>query len=122
MSAEAVGVLVSQDLIFTTKVTGTARALGFEVVVAGSAERGVALISEHRPRVLIVDLNAGAAASAEAMRGYRAALAPRSLLVAFGSHVDHNALAAAKGAGCDEVLTRSKFSGELPAHLQRWMG
>jgi hypothetical protein len=42
--------------------------------------------------------------------------------VAFGSHVDKARLDQARAAGCDEVLPRSKFSGELPELLRRYLG
>lgn len=34
-------------------------------------------------------------------------------IVGFGSHVDTDTLAAARAAGCDQVLTRSAFFGRL---------
>jgi hypothetical protein len=40
--------------------------------------------------------------------------------IAFGSHVDKARLDEARAAGCDEVMPRSKFSGELPALLGRY--
>ena len=33
--------------------------------------------------------------------------------IGFGSHVDHQLLAAARAAGCDEVLPRSKFFARI---------
>lgn len=38
-------------------------------------------------------------------------------VIAFGSHVDGATLSAARDAGCDEVLARSAFFGDLAAHL-----
>jgi DNA-binding NarL/FixJ family response regulator len=38
-------------------------------------------------------------------------------VVGFGSHVDRDVLAAARAAGCDEVLARSAFFGGLAARL-----
>ena len=38
-------------------------------------------------------------------------------VIAFGSHVDHALLDAARAAGCDEVLPRSQFFRTLPALL-----
>jgi CheY-like chemotaxis protein len=40
-------------------------------------------------------------------------------VIAFGSHVDKARLDAARAAGCDEVLPKSRFSAELPALLRR---
>lgn len=37
--------------------------------------------------------------------------------IGFGSHVDQEVLAAARAAGCDEVLPRSKFFSRLPGLL-----
>jgi hypothetical protein len=52
------------------------------------------------------------------MRG-RGAPIPR--VVAYGSHVDAQGLAAARAAGCDLVLPRSKFVEELPTALALWL-
>ena len=38
-------------------------------------------------------------------------------VVGFASHVDRDLLAAAKDAGCDQVLARSAFFGRLPELL-----
>jgi hypothetical protein len=40
--------------------------------------------------------------------------------VAYGSHVDTESLRAARAAGCDRVLPRSKFIEELPSALPDW--
>ena len=44
------------------------------------------------------------------------ALAGRRV-IGFGSHVERELLASAKGAGCDEVLTRSAFFRDLSTIL-----
>jgi len=54
--------------------------------------------------VVIIDL----AAHADAVAVVRAAL-PAAHIVAFGSHVDGPALDAARAAGADVVLARSRF-------------
>jgi DNA-binding NarL/FixJ family response regulator len=41
-------------------------------------------------------------------------------VVAYGSHVDTETLKAAREAGCDVVLPRSKFVEELPKALPGW--
>jgi hypothetical protein len=45
---------------------------------------------------------------------------PRPRVVAYGSHVDTESLRAARAAGCDPVLPRSKFIEELPSALPDW--
>ncbi len=116
------GLLLTRDLIFTSKVTGTAAALGFEVGTAGNVALATALIAEKRPRVVFLDLAAGTLTGADAIAEYRRVAEVGTAFVAFGSHVDTARLDEARGAGCDEVMPRSKFSGELPALLGRYLG
>lgn len=116
------GILLSRDLIFTSKVTGTAREMGHRVLVAGNLSLAQAMIEQWRPRVVFVDLAAGdlvAPPTLVALQGLAGAETP---FVAFGSHVDAEALAAARAAGCAEVMPRSRFSGELPALIRRYFG
>jgi CheY-like chemotaxis protein len=116
------GLLLSRDLIFTSKVTGTARELGYRVLVAGNVALARTMIEEQRPRVILVDLAAGDMVSPETLVAYQELAGPETPLVAFGSHVDTQSLAAARAAGCAEVMPRSKFSAELPALIRRLLG
>src|SRR5262249_48889882 len=104
---EATGVLLSRDLIFTTKITSTAAALGSRVHVASNEFSATSLIESSRPQVVFVDLTAGAMVAPEALARYRKQTGPGSQFVAFGPHVDADSLAAAQSAGCQVVLTRS---------------
>ena len=116
------GVLLSRDLMFTVKITGTAKELGHRVQVAGNLELASALIREHRPRAVFVDLTAGPLASAESLAALQAVAGPDVPFIAFGPHVDAAALAAARAAGCAAVMPRSKFAAELPALIRRHLG
>jgi hypothetical protein len=108
------GLLLSHDLIFTSKIKGTATALGYPMTVAGSDSQARSIIETYRPRVVLVDLTAGDLVSPAALVSYQAMTGPDVWFVAFGSHVDIDTLAAAKTAGCHVVLPRSRFSAELP--------
>ena len=119
---EPPGLLLSRDLIFTSKVTGTARELGHRVLVAGTIALALSLIEQWRPRVVFVDLAAGDLVQPPSLLAYRKIAAPNTPFVAFGSHVETQALAAAKAAGCDPVLPRSRFSAELPDLIRRFLG
>jgi CheY-like chemotaxis protein len=116
------GVLLSRDLLFTVKITGTARELGHRVVVVGDPERASASIAEHRPKVVFVDLAAGPLAASESLVALQQTAGAETPFIAFGSHVDAQALAAARAAGCREVMPRSKFTAELPQIIRRWLG
>ncbi len=43
-------------------------------------------------------------------------------IIAFGPHVHENLLAAARAAGCDDVLSRGQFFGQLDAILRKPLG
>lgn len=116
-----VGLLLSRDLIFTSKITGTARALGQRVMVAGNIALASSMIAQWSPAVVFVDLAAGDLVAPEALMAFRAS-APETPFVAFGSHVDTAALAAASAAGCDDVMPRSKFTNVLPDLIRRFLG
>lgn len=117
---EPAGLLLSRDLIFTSKITGTARELGHRFFVAGNTALAASMIEQWKPKVVFVDLSAGELVSAPALLAYQKAIAPGTPFVAFGSHVDTLALEAARAAGCDPVLPRSKFSAELPDLIRKY--
>jgi CheY-like chemotaxis protein len=112
-----VGLLLSDDLIFTSRITGAARALGLQLKAARSAEMLLEMAARHTPRCVIVDLTNPGLVLTDLIRGLGVPL-PR--VVAYGSHVDTESLRAARAAGCDPVLPRSKFVEELPTALPDW--
>ena len=114
------GLLLSRDLIFTSKVTGTASALGHRVVVVGNVASALAILQRSAPRVVFVDLAAGDLVGSTSLLQYQEVAPPGTPFVAFGSHVDTEALASAAKAGCDPVLPRSRFTVELPALIRRY--
>ena len=114
------GLILSDDLIFTSRITGTARDLGLTVTPARSAERLLALAEQRVPTCVIVDLSNPGLALADLLAQLRA-LSPAPRVVAYGPHVDVETLKAARAAGCDPVLPRSKFVEELPTALPQWL-
>ena len=111
-----VGLLISGDLFFTSKVTGTAQALGLRVDEVGNlasatarlqaGDIGCIFLDLATPRVSVADLIAEMPDS------------ERTPIIAFGSHVDTDVLEAARSAGA-EVMPRSQFSATLPDILRR---
>jgi hypothetical protein len=101
--------VVCGDLIFTTKITGTAQALGLiaRVVPNGDSVAGNSEVSK-----LIVDLNAGGT-SREQLERMREEFPTPTTLIAFGSHVDVDRLRDARQAAFDRVMPRSEFSARL---------
>jgi CheY-like chemotaxis protein len=119
MSDDLIGYVLSDDLIFNSRITGTARDLGLWMVPARSAEVLAKMAEQRAPRCVIVDLaNPGLDLPALMQRLAASTAAPR--VVAYGSHVDTATLKAARDAGCDPVLPRSKFVEVLPTELPAW--
>ena len=109
-----VAVLI-RDLIFETKITSTARALGIGATVVRSVNELATLLNQSTIRLLIVDLNTAGPAAFDAIRS--AKKHPGNRVLAFVSHVDADLAALATLAGADEVLPRSRFTAQLPALL-----
>jgi len=114
------GLLLSDDLIFTSRVTATARDLGLVVKPARSAEDIVQLARQQTPRCVIVDLANPGLVLTEMLTRLAEVCQPRPRVVAYGSHVDTATLRAAREAGCDPVWPRSKFVEDLAAALPGW--
>ncbi len=114
------GLVIARDLMFTSKVTGTAEAIGHSMRTAADRQSARLLIERWRPVVIVVDLTAGESASPESLAEYRRLAGDSTRLIAVGPHVDADRLAAARAAGCQLALPRSKFSAELPALLREW--
>jgi CheY-like chemotaxis protein len=117
--ADRVGLLLSDDLIFTSRIMACARTQGVVMKSARSASALEALAAAEKPACVIVDLsNPGLDIAALVGRLKGNGAAPR--IVAYGSHVDAATLHVAREAGCDVVLPRSKFVEELPHKLAAW--
>jgi DNA-binding NtrC family response regulator len=114
------GLLLCRDLIFLSKIKGTAEALGYQIVVANDVKVAKAQIESMQPCVVLIDLSAVSVSAPDAIREYSQIAGPHTRLVGFGSHVNADALAAAKAAGCHDVMPRSKFSVELPNLLKHY--
>jgi CheY-like chemotaxis protein len=115
------GLLLSDDLIFTSRVTGTARAAGLTVQAARSAEALEALARQQTPTCVLLDLGNPGLDLPELLGWLRAACPCMPRVVAYGSHVDAAGLRAARAAGCDVVLPRSAFVEQLPQELPAWL-
>jgi CheY-like chemotaxis protein len=112
--------MISSDLFFSSKVTGTAAELGFRVDVERSASDAARQAAGAAYRCIILDLSTPELRVSDVI----AALPTdnRPTVIAFGPHVQEARLSEAREAGCDEVLPRSKFSASLPTILTRVLG
>jgi CheY-like chemotaxis protein len=115
------GLLLSDDLIFASRITGTARALGLVVMQAQTPAALTELARQQPPRGVLIDLGHPGLALVELLDELRRACPVMPRVMAYGSHVDAAGLRAARAAGCDPVLPRRKFVEDLPTELPKWL-
>lgn len=114
-------VAVLDDLFFGAKLQETARRLEVPLIVLRTRQDVPATVRQHRPALLIVDLQSETCAPLEVIRGIKTDPDLRAIRVlGYFSHVRDELKTAAADAGCDEVLPRSAFSARLPDILRRW--
>ncbi len=118
---EPLALLLSDDLLFTSRIQGTARDQRIRVRQARTAANLLSLAREESPYCVIVDLANPGLNLVQLLADLRAIGAPMPRVVAYGSHVDTETLRQARAAGCDPVLPRSKFVEDLPQQLANWM-
>jgi ActR/RegA family two-component response regulator len=118
---EPLALLLSDDLIFTSRITAEARAQGVTVKVARSVPALEAQARELMPAGILLDLALAGPVIGQLVPRLREGRAAGPRLVAYGSHVDTATLRSARDAGCDLVLPRSKFVEDLPHHLTAWL-
>lgn len=117
----AQGLLLCDDLLFASKVLGTASALKLAVRVAKTPAVLLDLAGQTSPTCVILDLHCPGLDLASLIARL-AEVCPAARVVGYGSHVEAATLHAARLAGCDPVLPRSRFVEELPANLAAWLG
>ncbi len=115
------GLLLSDDLIFTSRIVGTGRDLGLIVKPARTVDALVSLAQQEQPSCVLVDLAFPGLNLPELLQRLSEAGSRMPRLVAYGSHVDAAGLRSAREAGCDVVLPRSAFVEELPRKLAEWL-
>lgn len=115
---------IISDLFFSSRVGSTLQALGYRAAWVESAEAYTdgaafaAALAADPPALVILDLNSPLP-WADWLAAAKADPATAAIpWLAFGSHKESERLAAAKRAGAERVVARSKFSAELPALVQ----
>lgn len=115
------GAMLCDDLIFYSRVAATAQSLGLTVKRAKSPGELLELARSDAPSGVILDLQHEGLDLPALLAELKAACPSLPRTVAFGSHVLADALRAAREAGCDWVLPRSKFAHQLEAELPTWL-
>jgi CheY-like chemotaxis protein len=107
------------DLLFASRIRGVAAQVGVPVMTLSTPAALLRTAREQRPRLILIDLDArvgdAAALIAELKADPDLAI---SRIIAFGAHVESEALRSARSSGADRVMARSAFVRELQALLQ----
>jgi starvation-inducible DNA-binding protein len=114
----SIGILLSDDLLFTSRITGHAQALGLRVTVARTPQAVIELAQQHQPGGVLLDLHHPGLDLDQLLRALGTS---RPRIVAYGSHVETAMLKAARQVGCELVLPRSAFVDRLPSELGAWL-
>lgn len=116
------GLLVCGDLFFSTKIEGTARALGLAWDTADTVAQGLDLLGIRTYRTVLVDLAlSDLAVVAVVMRVREVADESGTVpVIAFGPHVLTERFEAARQAGCADVLPHSRLTAQLVPLLKAW--
>lgn len=116
---------LAADLLWASKIKGTAEALGLACRPVRTMEMLEARLADSPVVALIVDLDKpeDAMAMLARLRGPTASEADRRVrVVAFGPHVAKEELHAAREAGADAVMTRGGFDHSMQDVLIKLAG
>jgi CheY-like chemotaxis protein len=109
---------VVDDLMFSVKISSAAKAANVSVMFERAPGGVLDRIRHERPTLVIFDLNSSRLTPLETIAAIKNdAQLRQTRTIGYASHVQTHVIAAARAAGCDEVLARSAFSERLAAIL-----
>lgn len=118
MTSEIKTVLVlCDDLIFGSKISGEARAMGLQTKILKTVDKLIEASNKEKFTGALIDLGMASADLEKIIAGLRASQSEKFPCLGYGSHVDVELLKKARAVGYDPVLPRSKFVVELSAIL-----
>jgi len=109
---------VMDDLMFSVKISSAAKAANALIAFERNPAAVLDRIRREQPSLVIFDLNSSRLRPIETIRAIKSDEALRATrTLGYVSHVQADTIAAARAAGCDEVLARSAFSDKLTTIL-----
>jgi CheY-like chemotaxis protein len=115
-------VAVTEDLLFTVKISDAAKRLGLETEFLKS-ETDVLEKALQRPLLIIIDLNCACVDPIGLISKLKSSPETKSIsLIGFLSHVQGELKQKAHEAGANVVMARSAFSQNLQQILKRHAG
>ena len=112
--------VVVDDLMFRSKISTTAKAVGATIAAATTVEAAVARARELTPSLVILDLDSVRTQPFEVLRRFSAEPELVGIpTLGFVAHVHADIIRQARALGIGEVLARSAFVATLPEILSR---
>jgi len=109
-------IYLTKDLFFSSRVCSLARERNVDVKVVPTVEAARHSLTAD-VRLVILDLSQLGVKVVDAVAELRQAQ-PDVAIIAYGPHVDEAIMATARGAGCDDVLPRSRFDQQIVTILE----
>jgi DNA-binding NarL/FixJ family response regulator len=105
---------VVDDLMFASKISAAAKAVQAAVSFERAPANVLPRVRTERPALVIFDLSSSRLQPIETIAAIKQdADVSTTRTLGYVSHVQADVIAAARAAGCDEVLARSAFSAKL---------
>lgn len=114
-------VYLTNDLMFSSRVSAAAKSVGVAVRFVTTVEQAVEQASTADVRLVILDMNTAGIAPGEAVPRLRSAGRNPLSIIAYAPHVHTHKLDAATSANCDEVLTQGQFNRQIDQILSRYL-
>jgi CheY-like chemotaxis protein len=106
--------VVADDLLFRSKISTAAKALGVVVRAATTPDAAIERAREDKPTLVLIDLDGQKPAPFEVLERFAADPDLKRLsTVGFVSHVHADLVQKARGLGIGTVLARSAFVAQL---------
>jgi DNA-binding NarL/FixJ family response regulator len=115
------GIMLTDDLIFFSRVSSTARAYDCSVKQARTMDVLLSLAKADPPGGVILDLQNESLNLSLLMARLAADFPTKPRVIAYGSHVEAAVLRNARAAGCDLVMPRSQFVEKLETEIADWL-
>lgn len=116
------GYLLCDDLMWMSRVMAEAKELGCKIIPARKVDQLIKAIATNGLHCVIVDLAQSEIGADPTPIIDQLKTAGITRFVAYGSHIETAQLAAARAAGCNPTLARSKMAAELSLLLPQWLG
>jgi len=110
-------VLLSRDLMLTSRIDGVASQKGFTTSHAADQVSAIAGVADDECQLLFVDLQLPGLDIVALVGQVRETRSSGVRIIACGPHVHEQRLAAARQAGCDLVVSRGQFDREADTIL-----